>query len=75
MDQVALRWHERTIAAEPGLGLLRRRSDDGAIYDYRVKGLVIKYWQLRPELVELDYVIDVGTNLPPDVLEEFGLTE
>jgi len=74
-DRVALRWHARTIAAQPGLGLLRRKSDDGAVYDYRVKGLVIKYWQLAPDLVELDYVLDLGGDLPPDILAEFQLLD
>ena len=74
-DRRALSLHERTIARDAGLGLLRRRSDDGAVFDYRLKGLVIKYRQISAELVELVYVLDLGNDLPPDVLEEFRLLE
>lgn len=72
-DQLALGFHERTIAADPDLGFGRRKSDDGAILDYRVYGLVIKYWRISPDVVALEWVLDLGEeSLPPDVVAELG---
>lgn len=63
-DQVALRFHEEAIAADPEPGPRRRKTDDGAILDYRVIGLAIKYWRVSRDVVELEWVLDLGAHEP-----------
>jgi hypothetical protein len=57
--QLALDIAEEEIATDPSPGHHRRETGDGAIVDYSVEDVWIRYRRLNDEVVELERVIDL----------------
>jgi len=57
--QLALDFAEEEIANDPSLGHHRRETADGAIVDYSVEDVWIRYRRLGDDVVEFQRVIDL----------------
>ena len=57
--RLALDFAEQEIANDPSLGHHRRETADGAIVDYSVEDVWIRYRRLTDEVVEFERVIDL----------------
>lgn len=57
--QLALAFAEEEIANDPSLGHHRRETADGAIVDYSVEDVWIRYRRLTEDVVEFERVIDL----------------
>ncbi len=57
--QLALAIAEDEIAKDPSLGHRRRELRDGAIIDYSVEDVLIRYRLLSDEVVEFQRAIDL----------------
>lgn len=57
--RLALDFAEQEIADDPSPGRHRRETADGAIVDYSVEDVWIRYRRLSDEVVELERVIDL----------------
>ena len=60
--QLALDFAEEEIANDPSLGHHRRETADGAIVDYSVEDVWIRYRRHTDEVVEFERVIDLRAN-------------
>ena len=57
--QLALDFAEEEIATDPSPGHHRRETADGAIVDYSIEDVWIRYRRLSEDVVELERVIDL----------------
>jgi DNA-binding transcriptional ArsR family regulator len=57
--RLALDFAEQGIANDPSLGHHRRETGDGAIVDYSVEDVWIRYRRLTDEVIEFERVIDL----------------
>jgi hypothetical protein len=57
--QLALDFAEEQIANDPSLGHHRRETADGAIVDYTIEDVWIRYRRLSDDVVEFERVIDL----------------
>lgn len=57
--RLALDFAEQEIANEPSLGHHRRETADGAIVDYSVEDVWIRYRRLTDDVVQFERVIDL----------------
>lgn len=57
--RLALEFAEQEIADDPSPGHHRREIADGAIVDYSVEDVLIRFRRLSDEVVELERVIDL----------------
>lgn len=57
--RLALDFAEQEIADDPSLRHHRRETIDGAIVDYSIEDVWIRYRRLNDEVVELERVIDL----------------
>ncbi len=57
--RLALDFAEEEIANDPSLGHHRRETADGAIVDYTVEDVWIRYRRLSDDVVEFERVIDL----------------
>ena len=62
VTQLALDFAEQEIAHDPSLGHHRRETADGAIVDYSIEDVWIRYRRLADEVVEFERVIDLRAN-------------
>lgn len=57
--RLALDFAEQEIANDPNLGHHRRETADGAIVDYSVEDVWIRYRRLSDDVVQFERVIDL----------------
>lgn len=60
--RLALDFAEQEIANEPSLGHHRRETADGAIVDYSVEDVWIRYRRLIDNVVQFERVIDLRAS-------------
>ena len=60
--QLALDFAEEEIATDPNPGHHRRETADGAIVDYKVQDVWIRFRRLPDETVEFERVIDLRSQ-------------
>ena len=57
--RLALEFAEQEIADDPSLGHHRRELSDGAIVDYSVEDLLIRYRRLAVDVIEFERLLDL----------------